>query len=112
MQSNITPEGAIQALIHWTEQRGDAISLLLGGALNAHLPIKVSKTDVCAVLGKVVAGQLDLDELEMWANMLDARDEFDIEDIEGTIYALANAEQMGELTIAKVMSLYALLNEV
>lgn len=108
MQSNITPERAIAALTSWNEERGEAISLLLAGELMALVPIKITQSHLHDILKQVLNNQLDLDELEMWANMLDARDEFDIEEVEGAIYALANAEQMGELTLEKVAQLVTL----
>ncbi|WMN61330.1 hypothetical protein [Pseudoalteromonas xiamenensis] len=110
MQSNITPQLAIQALLSWGSDRNQAISLLLAGELERFLPIEVKVSDLRDVLARVMSQQLSLDELEVWANMLEARVEFDITDIEGEIYALANAEQMGELSLEKVQQLLDLLN--
>jgi len=110
VQSNITPQLAIQALLSWGADRNQAISLLLAGELERFLPIEVKVSDLRDVLVRVMSQQLSLDELELWANMLEARDEFDITEIEGEIYALANAEQMGELSQEKVQQLLDLLD--
>ncbi|MEQ5874465.1 hypothetical protein J3455_07840 [Pseudoalteromonas sp. NFXS39] len=52
----------------------------------------------CQVLQRVINGEIDIDELELWANVLESRQDIDESAVEGAIYALGNNEQMGELS--------------
>ncbi|MEL7479688.1 MAG: hypothetical protein AAGJ17_12545, partial [Pseudomonadota bacterium] len=45
----------------------------------------------------------DIDELEMWAQLLDMREDIDTQQVEGVLYALSNPEQMGEVTISNCL---------
>nr|WP_152087140.1 hypothetical protein [Pseudoalteromonas sp. A25] len=69
----------------------------------------VSNVDICAALRQVLQGQVDIDEIELWANLLEMRGDIDHSHVEGVLYALSNPEQMGELTLEKISQLMALL---
>ncbi|MDP2636114.1 MULTISPECIES: hypothetical protein [unclassified Pseudoalteromonas] len=65
--------------------------------------------NVIDVLKRCLAGEIDLDDLELWANVIEARTDIDYSAVEGVIYALSNSEQMGELDNDKVAKLVELL---
>ena len=64
---------------------------------------------VLEVLNRCVDGKIDLDDLELWANVIESKADIDYSTVEGVIYALSNSEQMGELDISKVERLVELL---
>ncbi|WP_105166827.1 hypothetical protein [Pseudoalteromonas sp. T1lg23B] len=65
----------------------------------------VTIEDVCLALAQVQNGEVDIDELEMWANLLEMRGDIDHSQVEGLLYALANPEQMGTVNHEKVTQL-------
>ncbi|MBD1582093.1 hypothetical protein [Pseudoalteromonas sp. S16_S37] len=69
----------------------------------------VSNVDICAALEQVLHGQVDMDDIEMWASLLEMRGDIDHSQVEGVLYALSNPEQMGELTLYKISQIMALL---
>ncbi|CAM4081309.1 hypothetical protein [Pseudoalteromonas byunsanensis] len=69
----------------------------------------VTTEDVCLALIQVQNGAVDIDELEMWASLLEMRGDIEHTQVEGLLYALANPEQMGEITHEKVAQLLTLL---
>ena len=64
---------------------------------------------VLDVLTRCQADEIDLDDLELWANVIESRTDIDYSGVEGVIYALSNSEQMGELDKSKVAKLVELL---
>ena len=99
---------AVKAIVHFSDKRSEAFSVLLS-ASQSEVVFCVSNLDVLTVLDKVINKQLDIDELEMWAQLLDMREDIDTQQVEGVLYALSNPEQMGQITIEKVQQLSALL---
>ncbi|KZY41252.1 hypothetical protein A3733_04920 [Pseudoalteromonas shioyasakiensis] len=61
----------------------------------------------CQVLQRVIDGEIDIDELELWANVVESRQDIDDSAVEGAIYALSNNEQMGELSTSTLKKLLA-----
>ena len=77
----------------------------------ANVIYTLSNDDICAALTQVMQGMVDIDELEMWASLLEIRGDIDHSQVEGGLYALANPDQMGELTLEKVGQMLTLLTE-
>ncbi|CAH9054437.1 hypothetical protein PSECIP111854_01374 [Pseudoalteromonas sp. CIP111854] len=71
----------------------------------------LSSTDVIAALEQVQLGRVDIEELELWASLLEMRGDIDHSCVEGVLYALANPEQMGEISHEKVSQLLTLLKK-
>ncbi|NOU52686.1 hypothetical protein HG263_19455 [Pseudoalteromonas sp. JBTF-M23] len=69
----------------------------------------VSNLDICAALEQVLQGHVDMDDVEMWASLLEMRGDIDHSQVEGVLYALSNPEQMGELTFDKISQIMILL---
>ena len=99
---------AVKAIVHFSEKRSEAFSVLLS-ASQSEVVYSVSNQDVLTVLDKVLSKQLDIDELEMWAQLLDMREDIDTQQVEGVLYVLSNPEQMGEIAMAKIQQLSNLL---
>ena len=59
----------------------------------------------CQVLQCVIDGEIDIDELELWANVVESRQDIDESAVEGAIYALSNNEQMGGLSTSTLKKL-------
>ncbi|MBQ4832695.1 hypothetical protein J8L70_05520 [Pseudoalteromonas sp. MMG010] len=70
----------------------------------------VTTQEVIKVLERVVNNEIPLDDLLLWANVIESRDDIACGESEGVIYALSNDDQMGELTIAKLVQILHLLN--
>ena len=58
-----------------------------------------------------ILNQINCDDLELWANLLEIRGDIDHTQVEGALYALANPDQMGALTMDKVSKLIALIDK-
>ncbi|RZQ54565.1 hypothetical protein C1E23_02730 [Pseudoalteromonas phenolica] len=108
MNNNMTHLEAVKAIVHFSEKRSEAFSVLLA-ASQSEVVYFVSNQDVLAVLDKVLSKQLDIDELKMWAQLLDMREDIDTQKVEGVLYALSNPEQMGQITMRKIQQLSMLL---
>lgn len=109
MNNNMTHLEAVKAILHFSEKRSEAFSVLLS-ASQSEVVYWVSNQDVLTVLDKVLSKQLDMDELEMWAQLLDMREDIDTQQVEGVLYALSNPEQMGELSVEKLQTLRQVLS--
>mgnify|MGYP000560179789 FL=1 len=78
-------------------QRDDAISVIVSTPAYDQAPLYTLKTDVLVdVIERCLSGEIDLDDLELWANVIESREDVDCAEHEGVIYALSNSEQMGE----------------
>ena len=108
MNNNMTHQEDVKAIVHFNENRSEAFSVLLA-ASKSEVVYFVSNQDVLAVLDKVLSKQLDIDDLEMWAQLLDMREDIDTQKVEGVLYALSNPEQMGQIAMRKIQQLSMLL---
>ncbi|HEA14964.1 MAG TPA: hypothetical protein ENH88_00630 [Pseudoalteromonas prydzensis] len=85
-------------------------SIIVSSTSDEQGPVYVlTLTTVLDVLTRCLAGEIDLDDLELWANVIESRTDIDYSAVEGVIYALSNSEQMGELDKSKVARLVGLL---
>lgn len=66
---------------------------------------------LAAVLQLYLAGTIADDDLADWAHVVELRHDIDSGAVEGFIYALANAEQMGGISTASVLRMLALLTD-
>jgi len=94
---------ALQQIIAFGEQRNEAVMALAKYGWEPDFKvIKVGVPELQYVLNKYVIGDIRADDLELWANFIECRDELDYSAIEGYIYALADPEQMGDITLAHI----------
>jgi hypothetical protein len=88
---------ALAEFITFSVQRDDAISVIVSTPAYDQAPLYTLKTDVLVdVIERCLSGEIDLDDLELWANVIESREDVDCAEHEGVIYALSNSEQMGE----------------
>ena len=99
---------AVKAIVHFGDERAEAFSVLLT-ATQSEIIYSVNENDVRIVLDKVINHELDIDELEMWAQLLELREDIDTQQVEGVLFALGDPKQMGELTMLKIKQLRQIL---
>lgn len=73
--------------------------------------VTLTATTLAAVLQLFLAGTISDDDVADWAHVVDMRNDIDSSAVEGFVYALANAEQMGGLNTASVQRMLALLTD-
>ena len=71
--------------------------------------VALTAATLAAVLQLYLAGTISDDDLADWAHVVDMRNDIDSSAVEGFIYALANAEQMGGITPHAVQRMHDLL---
>lgn len=73
--------------------------------------VTLTAATLAAVLQLFLAGTISDDDVADWAHVVDMRNDIDSSAVEGFVYALANAEQMGGLNTASVQRMLALLTD-
>ena len=102
---------ALAEFITFGEHRDAAISVLVSSVAHNAEPLYQLTTPILIdVLKRCVNNEIDLDDLALWANVIESRTDIDSTEHEGIIYALSNSEQMGELTHQKLTQLLTLFN--
>ena len=97
---------ALAEFITFSAQRDDAISVIVSTPAYDQAPLYTLKTDVLVdVIERCLSGEIDLDDLELWANVIESREDVDCAQHEGVIYALSNSEQRASL-ITKSLKKY------
>lgn len=90
---------ALQQIIEFGKQRELAVMALAQFGWDPSFPmIRVDNNVLISVLSKFMANEINADDLALWANFIECRDELDYSAIEGYIYALAEPEQMGGIS--------------
>ncbi|WP_213609156.1 hypothetical protein [Pseudoalteromonas sp.] len=103
---------ALAEFITFGEQRDSAISVIVSTAANNKTYLyTLTKPVLINVLTRCLNKEIDIDDLELWANVIESRDDINCAEHEGVIYALSNSEQMGELSHKKLEQLLALLKD-
>lgn len=103
---------ALAEFITFGEQRDSAISVIVSTAANNQTCLyTLTKPVLIDVLTRCLYKEIDIDDLELWANVIESRDDINCAEHEGVIYALSNSEQMGELSHKKLEQLLALLKD-
>ncbi|MEI8668092.1 hypothetical protein P4S65_07115 [Pseudoalteromonas sp. B131b] len=101
---------ALAEFITFGEQRDEAISVIVSSPADSNKTHCTLSTEVLIdVLKRCLSNEIDLDDLELWANVIESRDDIDCAEHEGVIYALSNSEQMGELNHQKLAQIVALV---
>ncbi|WP_166419685.1 hypothetical protein [Pseudoalteromonas sp. Z1A8] len=101
---------ALAEFITFGEQRDEAISVIVSSpADNNKVHYTLSTEVLVDVLKRCLSNEIDLDDLELWANVIESRGDIDCTEHEGVIYALSNSEQMGELNHQKLAQIVALV---
>ncbi|MDO6466431.1 hypothetical protein [Pseudoalteromonas carrageenovora] len=103
---------ALAEFITFGEQRDNAISVIVSNSSNNQTYLyTLTKPILIDVLTRCLNKEIDIDDLELWANVIESRDDINCAEYEGVIYALSNSEQMGELSHKKLEQLLALLKD-
>lgn len=103
---------ALAEFITFGEQRDNAISVIVSTAANNQTYLyTLTKPVLINVLTRCLNKEIDIDDLQLWANVIESRDDINCAKHEGVIYALSNSEQMGELTHQKLAQLLKLLQQ-
>lgn len=103
---------ALAEFITFGEQRDSAISVIVStAASNKTYLYTLTKPVLINVLTRCLNKEIDIDDLQLWANVIESRDDINCAEHEGVIYALSNSEQMGELTHQKLAQLLKLLQQ-
>ncbi|OCQ20741.1 hypothetical protein A7985_13105 [Pseudoalteromonas luteoviolacea] len=100
---------ALKAFAQCSENKDEAMSVLVKTA-DGNGRFHVTAPMFKAVLQQAVDEKLSLDELEFWASILLQREDFKVDELEGSLYALSEPELMGGLDKAKIERLIALLD--
>ena len=98
---------ALDEFARFGDNRFEAISVITSTPDTKDGVYTVTQDVFCQVLQRVIDGEIDSDELELWANVVESRQDIDESAVEGAIYALSNNEQMGELSKSKLKKLLA-----
>ena len=103
---------ALAEFITFGEHRDSAISVIVSAAANNQTYLyTLTKPVLINVLTRCLNKEIDIDDLQLWANVIESRDDINCAKHEGVIYALSNSEQMGELTHQKLAQLLKLLQQ-
>ena len=101
---------ALAEFVTFGKYKDKAIGIIVSANKADPIPSYVLTLEcVLDVLKRCLASEIDLDDLELWANVIESRTDIDYSAVEGVIYALSNSEQMGELDKDKVTRLIDLL---
>ncbi|OBP15790.1 hypothetical protein A5320_07405 [Rheinheimera sp. SA_1] len=102
---------ALRQIVRFGENRDLAYVALASFPFDSDVELlEVSKLDLTLVLNKFLVNEISADDLEMWANFIECRDDLNYEEIEDYIYALANPELVGELDLIKIKKMVQLVN--
>jgi hypothetical protein len=100
---NMSRTEALRQIISFGEQRELAYAVLVSFPFDCEVELlEVKKLDLAFVLNKLLTNEITTDDLEMWANFIECREDLNYEEIEDYIYALANPELVGELDLIKI----------
>lgn len=98
---------ALDEFARFGDNRFEAISVISSTPDTQGGIYTLTQNVFCQVLQRVIDGEIDIDELELWANVVESRQDIDESAVEGAIYALSNNEQMGELSTSTLKKLLA-----
>jgi len=101
---------ALQQIIAFGEQRDAAVTALAKFGWDPSFEvISIDSHALIVVLTKYMSGVISADDLELWANFIECRDELDYSEIDGYIYALADPELMGGISLTTIEKMLTLL---
>ena len=104
---------ALIQILTFGPQRDAAFSVFVNAENSPNdPPFEVSHQHLIMVLEKYLADEIDADDIEQWANLIDFRADIDGSAIEGYLYALANPEMMdGGENKANILRMLAVLTQ-
>lgn len=102
---------ALRQIVSFGENRELAYVALASFPFDCDVELfAVNKFDLTFALNKYLANEISADDLEIWANFIECREDLNYEEIEDYIYALANPELVGELDVIKIKKMVQLAN--
>ncbi|WP_404341206.1 hypothetical protein [Pseudoalteromonas mariniglutinosa] len=103
---------ALAEFVTFGEHKDEAIGVIVSASSSERTLIySVTLATVLDVLKRCLAGEIEIDDLALWANVIESRSDIDHSAVEGMIYALSNSEQMGELNLNKIQRLISVLGK-
>ncbi|PSV16392.1 hypothetical protein [Photobacterium kishitanii] len=88
---------ALHQILTFGSQRDSAFSVYVNADIEPNeTPFEVNHQHLIMVLEKYLADEIDADDIEQWANLIDFRADIDGSSIDGYLYALANPDMMGD----------------
>jgi hypothetical protein len=102
---------ALAQFITFGEHKDDAMMVIVAAPASTEIVFTVSTPIILEVFARCLNNEIALDELELWANVIESRSDIECSECEGVIYALSNSEQMGELNYEKLAQLSKLLQQ-
>lgn len=100
---------ALTEFASFGEHKDEAIGIIVSSTADEATNYTLTLETVLNLLNRCIQGEIDLDDLELWANVIESRTDIDHSAVEGVIFALSNSEQMGELDKSKIARLVELL---
>ncbi len=101
----------LKQIVRSGDKREFAYSVLASLPFDSEVElVKVTKEDLANVLNKFLLNEITADDLELWANFIECRNDLNYAEIEDYIYALANPVLVGEIDIIKISKMVQLLN--
>lgn len=111
LSMNMDRVEALNQLVRFGDKREFAYSALASLPLDNEVElVKVTKEDLANVLNKFLLNEITADDLELWANFIECRNDLNYAEIEDYIYALANPVLVGEIDVIKINKMIQLLN--
>lgn len=104
----MTFDQALNQLMCYGDKLSEAYQVLACDASNAFSTRCLSKQHLATVLKLYLSQQIDDDDLTLWAQIIENQAAIDTYEVEDYLYALTNAEMMGEVshdTITKMVNL-------
>lgn len=102
---------ALKQIVRFGDKLEFAYSALASFPFDSEVElVKVTKEDLANVLNKFLLNEITADDLELWANFIECRDDLNYAEIEDYIYALANSVLVGEIDMIKINKMVQLLN--
>ncbi|WP_440056584.1 hypothetical protein ACSLBF_20980 (plasmid) [Pseudoalteromonas sp. T1lg65] len=100
---------ALAEFITFGANQEQAIAIIVASDEPCHL--RLTQSMLKGALARYVDGRISEDELQMWAYVVDSRDEIEKREFEDYIYALINPELMGGLSKTNIKKMLALLDD-
>ena len=106
----MTREEALLAIVKFDHNKDEAFSQLAKYPRECPQPlVEITPEILINNLKLYVKNTITTDDLEFWAGLIDIREDIAIKQVEGEVYALANPDLIGEISVEKITKLINLL---
>lgn len=104
----MTYQQALIQVLTYGQDIQSAFSVIASQQNNNMLPLRATKQHLTDVLNRVLCGELNDDDIELWATVVDNQAAIDSSEIEDYLFAITNHDMMGDMcknTIEKMLKL-------